>query len=80
MVPLKSQRAVVFCSRYNVKFENVIPIIVIDKFPNKRSDFYEVLLRRSLVLKRGVQAIEDLIFEAVKHNPDKKLVFEAYKP
>lgn len=33
----------VFCSRYNVKFENVIPIIVIDKFPNKRSDFYEVL-------------------------------------
>jgi ferredoxin len=33
----------VFCSRYNVQFENIIPIIVIDKFPNKRSDFYEVL-------------------------------------
>jgi hypothetical protein len=30
-------------SRYGIKSEQIIPVIVINKFPNKRSDFYEVL-------------------------------------
>lgn len=33
----------IFSSRYGVEKSMIVPVIIIDRFPNKRSDFYEVL-------------------------------------
>lgn len=33
----------IFSSRFGVDKSRIVPVIIIDRFPNKRSDFYEVL-------------------------------------
>jgi Fe-S-cluster-containing hydrogenase component 2 len=46
----------IFSSRYGVDKAKIIPLLIIDRFPNKRSDFYEVLndIEKITKIKVGV--------------------------